>query len=519
MKGASPQKSMARTRYKAGRGMIPLKDLPAAALRAVIREGYGATSLKADVLAGLVVGIVALPLAMALAIAVGVPPQHGLYTAIVAGFFVAALGGSRTQVTGPTAAFIVILAPIFSKFGMAGLLLSGLMAGVMLIAMGLARMGRLIEFIPHPVTSGFTAGIGTVIATLQLKDLLGLKCRGQSRALLRKGRCHVLRARDHFGLGDRPRVGDPCRSYLPASRHAPSSGAVGDAASRGARGFRDQSCDPRRSRSQPSRADFTRRSTGDLVAGIPQLPPLPVLPWRTAGPGWGGFPAQLRRAARRSYQARSLLPCWAQSSRCSRRSLPTAWRGRKHDPDAELLALGVSNLLAPFFGGIPATGAIARTATNIRRGARSPFAAMTHALAVLVAVLALAPLLGYLPMTSLAALLLLVAWNMSEIKHFVHIVARRAEERRRRAADLLRADRGLRHGRRRLRRDGAGGIPVHAPHGRRDQKPASSETVTLICQERFLPGVAVYEISGPCSSAPRRRRWPRSRSSPARRRP
>jgi sulfate permease, SulP family len=165
---------MARTRYRAAFDRIKLSDLPAGAMRAVWREGYTRAELRADVLAGLVVGIIALPLAMALAIAVGVAPQYGLYTSIVAGAVVAALGGSRLQVTGPTAAFIVILAPIYSHFGMAGLLLSGLMGGLILIAMGLGRLGQFIEFIPHPVTTGFTAGIATVIATLQVKDVLGL---------------------------------------------------------------------------------------------------------------------------------------------------------------------------------------------------------------------------------------------------------------------------------------------------------------------------------------------------------
>src|SRR5438270_1510415 len=166
---------MARTRYTAAISDIRVSDLPAAALRAVLREGYHRADFKADLLAGLVVGIVALPLAMALAIAVGVPPQAGLYTAIVAGLLVAALGGSRTQVTGPTAAFIVILAPIYARFGAAGLLVSGMMGGLILIAMGLGRLGQFIEFIPHPVTTGFTAGIATVIATLQVKDVLGLQ--------------------------------------------------------------------------------------------------------------------------------------------------------------------------------------------------------------------------------------------------------------------------------------------------------------------------------------------------------
>src|SRR6187402_3489843 len=172
----SPRGSiMALTRYTASSATIPLKDLPGAALRAVLREGYSRHDLKSDVLAGLVVGVVALPLAMALAVGVGVAPQHGLYTAIIAGFVVALLGGSRMQVSGPTAAFIVILAPIHTKFGVAGLLISGLMGGAILIAMGMLRLGRLIQFIPHPVTTGFTAGIATVIATLQIKDLCGLE--------------------------------------------------------------------------------------------------------------------------------------------------------------------------------------------------------------------------------------------------------------------------------------------------------------------------------------------------------
>src|SRR5450432_2149164 len=166
---------MARTRYRDALDRIKLRELPAGAMRAVWREGYTRADLRADVLAGLVVGIIALPLAMALAIAVGVAPQYGLYTSIVAGTVVAALGGSRLQVTGPTAAFIVILAPIYARFGMAGLLLSGVMGGLILIGMGLGRLGQFIEFIPYPVTTGFTAGIATVIATLQLKDVFGLR--------------------------------------------------------------------------------------------------------------------------------------------------------------------------------------------------------------------------------------------------------------------------------------------------------------------------------------------------------
>src|SRR5687767_8153522 len=160
-----------------------VKDQLAFGLRQRLREGYTAADFRADVLAGLVVGIVALPLSMALAVAVGphgeVPPQHGLYTAIIAGILCALLGGTRAQVTGPTAAFVVILVPVVRDFGLAGLLCAGMMAGVILVIMGVARLGRLMQFIPHPVTTGFTAGIGLVIGLMQLKDALGLRMGGR----------------------------------------------------------------------------------------------------------------------------------------------------------------------------------------------------------------------------------------------------------------------------------------------------------------------------------------------------
>jgi SulP family sulfate permease len=409
---------MARTRYRPSLRAIPLRELPAAALRAVLREGYGATDFKSDVLAGLVVGIVALPLAMALAIGVGVAPQHGLYTAIVAGFVVAALGGSRTQVSGPTAAFIVILAPIYAKFGMAGLLLSGLMAGVMLVAMGAARMGRLIEFIPHPVTSGFTAGIATVIATLQLKDLLGLRLDHNPEHFFEKvGAMFAARATISssdlvLGLSTLatliyfPRV----TRRIPAPLVAlPAAALAAVALNRLVPGAHIATIASR----------FQTTVGGHVVAGIPQLPPLPVLPWRMSGAAGGAFHASFENVRALLSGAFAVAMLGAIESLLSA-VVADGMARTKHDPDAELLSLGIGNILVPFFGGIPATGAIARTATNIKNGARSPLAAMTHALTILVAVLALARLLGYLPMTSLAALLLLVAWNMSEIKHCLH---------------------------------------------------------------------------------------------------
>jgi SulP family sulfate permease len=411
---------LARTRYQASTTATPVGSLPAAALRAVLREGYTRVDLRHDVLAGLVVGVVAIPLGMALAIAVGAPPQHGLYTVIVAGFVVAALGGSRTQITGPTAAFVVILAPIVAKFGMAGLLVSGLLAGLMLVAMGLLRFGRLIEFIPHPVTTGFTAGIAVVIATLQLKDLFGLATTrnpehffdrvaamldaahtaSQWEALIGGGTLALLLLLPRVTRRiPAPLVALPCMALVAiALGHADVGFHVATIASR-----------------------FQSQVGTELVHGIPQLPPLFMLPWHQAGAHGLGFTLDFA-------VLRALLPgAFAIAMLGAIESLLSAvvadgMAHTKHDPDAELLALGIGNLLVPFFGGIPATGAIARTATGIRAGARSPIAAMTHAIAVLVAVLALAPLLGYLPMASLAGLLVLVAWNMSEAKHFVHIL-------------------------------------------------------------------------------------------------
>jgi SulP family sulfate permease len=411
---------MARTRYKASMGAIPLRSLPAAALRSVLREGYSARDLKSDLLAGVVVGIVALPLAMALAIGVGVAPQYGLYTAIIAGFFVSALGGSRTQVSGPTAAFIVILAPIYAKFGMAGLLMSGLVAGAILVAMGLARMGRFIQFIPYPVTSGFTAGIATVIASLQLKDLLGLTLPRNPEHFLEKIAV-MFRARG-TASGWELLIGGVTLAilvYLPrVTRRVPAplvalpaAAILALALGHAVPGLHVATIASR----------FHTMIGGRLIAGIPQLPPSPLLPWQMPGPGGERLVLNMETVRDLLSGAFAIAMLGAIESLLSA-VVADGMARTKHDPDAELISLGLGNLVVPFFGGIPATGAIARTATNIKAGARSPIAAMTHALTVLAAVLILAPLLGYLPMASLAALLLLVAWNMSDIKHCLHTV-------------------------------------------------------------------------------------------------
>ncbi len=389
-------------------------------MRAVLREGYSAADLKSDVLAGMVVGIVALPLAMALAIGVGVPPQCGLYTAIIAGFFVAALGGSRTQVSGPTAAFIVILAPIFTKFGMAGLLVSGLLGGIILIAMGLFRMGRLIQFIPHPVTTGFTGGIATVIATLQLKDLFGLTIASNPEHYVERVAA-MFQARGSASLSAAfigfstlavllyfPRI---TRRIPPPLVALPLAAVVAAALHHLFPTFEVATIASR----------FHTQVGSTVVAGIPQVPPLPLIPWLAAGPE--GQPFALTFDGFRALVAGAFAIAMLGAIESLLSAVVADGMARtKHDPDAELISLGVSNVLVPFFGGIPATGAIARTATNVKAGARSPIAAMVHALTLLAAVLALAPLLGYLPMASLAALLLLVAWNMSEARHFIHTI-------------------------------------------------------------------------------------------------
>jgi SulP family sulfate permease len=411
---------MARTRYQVHDRPIPLQDLPAAALRAVLREGYGKADLRADLMAGIVVGVVALPLSMALAIAVGAAPQHGLYTAIVAGFVVAALGGSRTQVTGPTAAFIVILAPIFTKYGMNGLLLSGLLAGLMLILMGLTRLGKLIQYIPHPVTTGFTAGIAVVIATLQVKDALGLRLAHVPEHFMERigamfaargtasGWALLIAALTLAILIYLPRV----TRRLPGALVAlPVAALVAALVQKLVPGAHLETIASR----------FQTVVGGHVVAGIPPLPPLPMLPWAAGSAPGSVEPITFDMIRQLLPGAFSIAMLGAIESLLSAVVADGMARTR-HDPDAELLALGVGNVITPFFGGIPATGALARTATNVRSGARSPIAAMVHAAVVLVAVIALAPIIGYLPMAALAALLLLVAYNMSEVKHFAHIV-------------------------------------------------------------------------------------------------
>jgi SulP family sulfate permease len=399
------------------------KDLLGWGLRKRLREGYTSKDFRADLLASLVVGIVALPLSMALAIACDVPPQHGLYTAIIAGVLCALLGGTRFQVTGPTAAFVVILLPIVHKFGLGGLLVAGMMAGVMLVAMGLARLGRLMQFVPHPVTTGFTAGIAVVIAMFQLKDITGVQLPRTEGTVEYLGAVWDARAAVNYwdvGIAVATVV---MLLVLPKILKRIPAPLVALTVISLVVALLDHLVPSFHATTIASK--FTYELGGETHAGIPPLPPLPVIPWLE-----GEHELALNYAT-----IRELLPAaFAIAMLGAIESLMAAvvadgMSGTEHDPNSELIALGIANIVCPFFGGIAATGALARTATNIRAGARSPFAAVFHAIFILACTIALAPLVGYLPMAALAGLLLIVARNMSEARHFVRLtrIAPRAD--------------------------------------------------------------------------------------------
>ena len=396
------------------------RPLPVSAgVRATIKEGYSFKKFRADLVAGVIVGVVALPLSMALAIASGVPPQYGLYTAIVAGCVIALTGGSRTNVSGPTAAFVVLLAPISVKYGIGGLALASLMGGAVLVVLGVVRLGRFISFVPYPVTTGFTAGIAVVIATLQVKDMLGLEV--QTTGPHYWERVHDLwLALPSVSLADAgigmftllvlilwPKV----TKKLPSPLVAIVLGTLAALALAGLAGEQVATIGSR----------FSYMLNGQTFAGIPQLPPMPMLPWDLSGADGKPIGLSIELLRDLALAALAIAALGAIESLLSA-VVADGMVGTRHDPDSELVGQGLGNIIGPFFGGFAATGAIARTATNIRSGGRSPVAAVVHSLFVLAAVLALAPALSYLPMASLAALLLVVAWNMSDARHFVHTI-------------------------------------------------------------------------------------------------
>ena len=389
-----------------------------AIIEACWKEKYSLARFTRDLIAGVTVGIIAIPLAMALAIGSGVAPQYGLYTAAVAGIVIAMTGGSRYSVSGPTAAFVVILYPVSQQFGLGGLLVATLMSGVFLILFGLARFGRLIEYIPVSVTLGFTSGIGITIGTMQIKDFLGLQVAHMPEHYLQKVGALAM-ALSSINLGDAaigvvtlgtlilwPRLRIRLPGHLPALLAGCAVMALvnllgGHVATIG-------------SQFHYVLADGTQGN------GIPQLLPQLVLPWDLPGSGftlsWASLQALLPAAF-----SMALLGA-IESLLCA--VVLDGMTGTRHKANSELIGQGLGNIVAPFFGGITATAAIARSAANVRAGASSPVSAIIHSVLVILALLVLAPLLSWLPLSAMAALLLMVAWNMSEAHKVVNLLRR-----------------------------------------------------------------------------------------------
>jgi len=360
----------------------------------VLREGLGARQVGRDVLAGVIVGIVALPLAIAFGIASGVTPAQGLATAIVAGFLISALGGSRVQIGGPTGAFIVIVYGVVQRHGVDGLALATLIAGALLVVMGLARLGTVIQFVPYPVTVGFTAGIALIIATGQLRDVFGLEIASLPADLVGQVEAYA----EHFGslnphalgigllalgivaLGPRlaPRVPGSLVAILVCTALV--------------QGF-----------------DLPVETIGDRFGAVPSSLPVPSLP----SFGWSDVRAVFPDAV-------SIALLGAIESLLSA-VVADGMAGTRHRSNMELVAQGVANLASPLFGGIPATGAIARTATNVRSGGRTPIAGMVHAATLLVILLFLGSYAALIPLAALGGILLVVAWNMSEWRVFARL--------------------------------------------------------------------------------------------------
>lgn len=384
-------------------------------MRAGLRR-YNFDTFKSDAVAGLIVSLIALPLSMALAIAVGLPPRHGLYTAIVAGVVSALFGGSMTQVAGPTAAFVVIVAPIVSQFGLHGILWCEMMAGLILLGMGFFRVGKLINYVPYPVVTGFTAGIAVTIATLALNDFLGLGIDHLPSGFIDKAAViwqHLpqtqwpdlaVGALTLFTLIFFPKV----------SRRVPSAAV---AIPLGALlawvlthyGYHIATLN--------TRFDYVTPG-GATMPGVQPYPPSLHLPGGGdplyALPGFEEF--------RRLFRSAIVIAALAALESLLSATAADSMARTRHDPNAELCGIGLANIFSGLALGIPATGAIARTATNIHAGAKTPVSALIHALLILLYMVTLAPYISYTPMAALAALLVITAWRMSHAKQFARIV-------------------------------------------------------------------------------------------------
>jgi SulP family sulfate permease len=352
-----------------------------------LRKGYTRQVLISDLIAGVTVGLVALPLAMAFGIASGITPQAGIYTAVVAGFLISALGGSRLQIGGPTGAFVVIVAGIVATHGVSGLLIVTIMAGVILMLMAVTGLGSAVKYIPRPVTIGFTNGIAVLIASTQIKDFLGLETNAVPSEFLLRMRLLV----DNLGSVRWPAVLLAIGSLL-IILLLPK---------------------------------LTKRVPGSIVALVIATVAVAAfgLSVETIGSKFGGIPTGLPRVSLPDFRPDLIVPLLPAAVTVAMlaaiESLLSAvvadsMSGDKHNSNVELLAQGIANLAVPFVGGIPATGAIARTATNIRSGARTPVSGMVHSLTLLVILLVAAPLARFIPLATLAAILFVVAYNMSE---------------------------------------------------------------------------------------------------------
>ncbi len=391
-------------------------SLLGATLKDVFREGYGTSDFLGDVRAGFSVALIAIPLAMALSVAVGVPPYHGLYTIITAGTIAALLGGSRFQITGPTASFVAVLIPTVQRYGLSGLAIATMMAGLLLISFAILRLGRIIKIIPHPVVTGFTTASALVIFTLQLKDFFGLSIDSLPDHYLM--RIFVMaKALPTAHWTEMLIAGVTLLIIVILNKRirkipAPFVALVIVTLVSQAliRWLPDISIDTLASR-------FVNQIHGKTVYGIPPGLPDFILPWN-----WqDGKVLSLDLLA-------ELFPiAFTIAILCSIESLMSAVAADSmtqttHNPNAELFAQGIGNFCAPLFAGIPATGAIARTAANIRFGARSPISGIAQSLVVVSCLLFAAPLASLIPMAALAAILVVVAWNMAEPAHFHHIL-------------------------------------------------------------------------------------------------
>jgi sulfate permease, SulP family len=361
----------------------------------VFREGYTKERLIADITAGVIVGIVALPLAIAFAIASGVKPEQGLFTAVIAGLIVSGMGGSRVQIAGPTGAFIVIVYGIVQQYGYDGLVIATIMAGMMMIGMGFFRFGTLLKFVPYPLTVGFTSGIALIIFSSQVNDFLGLRIRGLPAEFVEKWIVYG----DHIVDLDTNALvvgGFALVTILTAERFVkriPGSLIALLGATAIVHGF-----------------GLEVETIGSRFGEVPNSLPAPSFPDIT----WG-------RVTELFSPALTIAMLGAIESLLSA-VVADGMIGSRHRSNVELIAQGVANVVAPIFSGIPATGAIARTATNVRNGGRSPIAGMVHSVTLLLIMLFFGAWATLIPMPALAAILIVVSYNMCEWRSFVKVM-------------------------------------------------------------------------------------------------